>query len=116
VRTICPKCKQPYAPSSEELEQLLAPSDKSKKVQLYRGQGCNYCYGSGFRGRKAIYEILCVSPEIRRMVIDTDGGNTVKQQAISEGMKTLRKSGIEQILNGSTTFEELLRFVDMETE
>jgi type II secretory ATPase GspE/PulE/Tfp pilus assembly ATPase PilB-like protein len=50
------------------------------------------------------------------MVIDTDGGNTVKQQAISEGMKTLRKSGIEQILNGSTTFEELLRFVDMETE
>ena len=116
VRTICPKCKQPYAPSSEELEQLLAPSDKSKEVQLYRGQGCNYCYSSGYRGRKAIYEILCVSSEIRRMVVDTDGGNTVKQQAINEGMKTLRRSGIEQILNGSTTFEELLRFVDMETE
>ena len=116
VRTICPKCKQPYTPSSEELEQLLAPSDKSKKVQLYRGQGCNYCYSSGYRGRKAIYEVLCVSLEIRRMVVDTGGGNTVKQQAINEGMKTLRKSGIEQILNGSTTFEELLRFVDMETE
>jgi type IV pilus assembly protein PilB len=116
VRTICPKCRQPHTPSSEELEQLLAPSDRGKEAQLYRGQGCNYCYGSGYRGRKSVYEILCVSPQIRRMIVETSTDNTVKQQAINEGMKTLRQSGIEQILNGSTTIEELLRFVDMETE
>ena len=116
IRTVCPKCREPYTPSSEELKKLFASSGKSEKVQLYRGQGCSYCYRSGYRGRKAIYEILCVSPEIRRMVVETSSDSAVKQQAINEGMKTLRNSGIEQVLNGSTAFEELLRFVDMEAE
>ena len=116
VRTICPKCKQSYTPSSEQLEQLLVSSDRSKNVQLCRGEGCNYCYNSGYRGRKAIYEILCVSPEIRRMILDAGSDNAIAQQAIKEGMNTLCKSGIEEVLNGSTTFEELLRFVDLGTE
>ena len=116
VRTICPKCKQSYTPSSEQLEQLLVSSDRSKNVQLHRGQGCNYCYNSGCRGRKAIYEILCVSPEIRRIILDAGSDNAIAQQAIKEGMNTLCKSGIEEVLNGSTTFEELLRFVDMGTQ
>jgi len=116
VRTICPKCKQSYTPSSEQLEQLLVSSDRSKNVQLCQGQGCNYCYNSGCRGRKAIYEILCVSPEIRRMILETGSDNAIAQQAIKEGMNTLCKSGIEEVLNGSTTFEELLRFVDMGTQ
>ncbi len=115
VRTICPKCKQPYTSSSGELEQLFPSSERSKKVQLFRGQGCDYCFQSGYRGRTAIYEILCISPEIRRMIVEADSDNAIAQQAIKEGMKTLRKSGIEQVLNGSTVFEELLRFVDMGT-
>jgi type IV pilus assembly protein PilB len=115
VRTICPKCKQPYTSSTEELEQLFPSSERSKELQLFRGQGCDYCYQSGYRGRKAIYEILCISPEIRRMIVEADSDNAIAQQAIKEGMKTLRKSGIEQVLNGSTVFEELLRFVDMGT-
>lgn len=87
---------------------MFVSSGESKNVQLYRGQGCNYCYDSGCRGRKAIYEILCVSPEIRKMTVNAGNDNAIAQQAIKEGMKTLRKSGIEQVLNGSTTFEKVV--------
>jgi type IV pilus assembly protein PilB len=119
IRTTCRACKQPYTPSSEELE-LIADewhsSGNSKTVQLYRGAGCDDCYHTGYRGRQAIYEILCVSHEIRKMIVNADGDDAIELQAITEGMKTLRKDGIERVLNGTTTLEELRRLVDMGTE
>lgn len=116
IRTICPKCKEVYTPSARELDKLLAPSHKSNDVQLYRSAGCDYCSNTGYRGRKAFYEVLCVSSEIHRMIIDSSGDEAIKQQAIKEGMKTLQKSGLEQVLKGATTLEELLRFVEVRTE
>jgi type IV pilus assembly protein PilB len=116
IRAICPKCKQPYTSSSEELKQLFGSSGRNKAVQLYRAAGCNDCDKTGYRGRKAVYEVLCVSHEIRKMIVETSSDDAIKQQAISEGMKTLRKSGIEEALNGATTLEELLRLVDMRVE
>ena len=119
IRTNCQACKQPYEPSSEELEFIADRFDSSgsgKTVQLYRGAGCDNCYHTGYRGRKAIYEILCVSHEIRKMIVNADSDDTIKQQAIAEGMKTLRKDGIEHILSGTTTLEELRRLVDMGAE
>jgi type II secretory ATPase GspE/PulE/Tfp pilus assembly ATPase PilB-like protein len=115
IRTICPKCKEAYKPSAKELEKLFGPSQKSKEVQLYRSTGCDYCSRTGYRGRKAFYEVLCVSPQIHKMIIDECDDEAIKQQAISEGMKTLHKSGLEQVLKGATTLEELLRFVDVRT-
>jgi type IV pilus assembly protein PilB len=114
VRAICPRCKQPYTPSSEEVELLSGSSEKEKTVQLYRGTGCNYCYNLGYQGRKAIYEILSISPEIRRMIIGASGDNAIMQLAIKEGMKTLHQSGIEEVLNGTTTLEELQRVIGSE--
>ena len=140
VRTICPKCKQTYTPSSEEIKLLLGSSVKGsvspanpscedsrrdkqnktkktgKKIMLYKGQGCEDCYNSGYSGRKAIYEILCVSREIRKQIINTESDEAIKQQAIKQGMKTLREDGIEQVLKGGTTLEELLRVVDIRSE
>ncbi|MBW8040619.1 MAG: type II/IV secretion system protein [Planctomycetes bacterium] len=116
IRTICPKCKQPYTPSSEELEQLFASCGRGKSVQLYRGQGCDSCYHTGYRGRKAIYEILCVSHETHKMIVEASSDDAIKRQTIAEGMKTLRKSGVEEVLNGVTTLEELTRVVDMRLE
>ena len=83
---------------------------------MYRGAGCDDCDHTGYRGRKAIYEILSVSHEIHKMIINADNDDNIKRQAIAEGMKTLRKDGIEQILNGTTTLEELRRLVDMGAE
>ena len=114
VRALCPRCKQPYTPSSEEVELLSGSSEKGENVQLYRNTGCNYCYNFGYQGRKAIYEILSISPEIRRMIIGSSDDNAIMQRAIKEGMKTLHQSGIEEVLNGTTTLEELQRVIGTE--
>lgn len=113
VRTICPKCKQPYKPSREELSQLLTTSKKQDNIRLYRGKGCNHCFKSGYRGRKAIYEILCVSPAIRKLITQAADDDTITQQAINEGMRTLRTSGVEEVLAGAITLDELRRFVEI---
>ena len=136
VRTICPKCKQKYTPSPEETEFLDSQNTipdsgqastkesqrgkksnkKGKEILLYRGQGCEDCYNSGYSGRGAIYEILCVSREIRGLITNADSDEAIKQQAIAQGMKTLRQDGIKQVLAGGTTLDELLRVVDMRSE
>jgi type IV pilus assembly protein PilB len=143
IRMICPKCKQTYTPSPEEIE-LLDSQDqvpdssqesntdskastkgnrrgkknnkKGKEILLYRGRGCEDCYNSGYSGRGAIYEILCVSREIRNLITNADSDGAIKQQAIAQGMKTLRQDGIEQVLAGGTTLDELLRVVDVRSE
>ena len=119
IRTACRVCKQSYSPSSEELELIgdeFGSSTSGKTARLYKGAGCDDCYHTGYQGRKAIYEILCVSHKIRKMILNADGNDAIKAQAITEGMKTLRKDGIEQVLNGKTTLEELLRLIDMRAE
>jgi type IV pilus assembly protein PilB len=115
VRMVCPKCKQTYSPSSKEIEQMLMPADYDGNIKLWRSGGCGDCYNSGYSGRKAIYEILNVSREIRGMIVEGESGDNIKQQGIKEGMRTLYKSGIEQVINGTTTLEELLRLVDART-
>jgi type II secretory ATPase GspE/PulE/Tfp pilus assembly ATPase PilB-like protein len=119
MRTTCRSCKKPYTPPPEEsglITDGFDASDNGRTTQLYRGAGCDDCDQTGYRGRKAIYEILCVSHGIRKMIINSDNDDNIKRQAIAEGMKTLRRDGIEQVLNGTTTLEELQRLVDMEAE
>ena len=138
IRTICPKCKKSYTPSPEEMGFLTDTSTmksatsakttrgkkqrtegrrqktegtKKEKILLYHSQGCEDCYQTGYSGRRAIYEILCVSPEIRNLIINSESDDSLKQQAIAQGMKTLYQDGIEQVLNGVTSLEELLRVV-----
>lgn len=116
VRTSCLSCREEYSPGEEELVQLSEILGKAGAARLYRGGGCDNCHDSGYRGRKAIFEVLSISREIRGMIVDAAGDDAIKRHAISEGMKTLRKSGIEQVLNGSTTIEELQRLVDLRAE
>jgi len=116
VRVTCKDCKQPYSPSPEDVGQLLSLSEQNKNVQFYRSQGCNNCYHTGYRGRKAIYEILCVSHKIGKMIVENAGDDAIKQQAVNEGMRTLRRSSEDEVLNGTTTIDELRRLVDMRIE
>jgi len=113
MRTSCSKCKQSYQPSEEERRCLFGESYQDRNIELYRSSGCRSCYELGYSGRKAIYEILCVSEAIRKMIVDGASDDAIKRQAIEEGMKTLRKSGIDEVLNGVTTIDELMRVVDM---
>ena len=114
IRTTCPKCKQAYTPSSEDIELLSASSEKYEDVRLYKGQGCEYCYQTGYHGRKSIYEILSVSPEIRRMITESATDGIIMQQAMKDGMRTLCQSGTTEVINGTTTLKELKRFIKME--
>jgi len=116
IRISCSNCKQAYEPSEDELKSLFGKSYKDKQIKLYRGAGCNSCLQTGYHGRKSIYEILCVSPEMRRMVIRGSNDDAIKQQAIKEGMKTLHHSTVDEVVNGVTTPEELMRVVEVSIE
>jgi type IV pilus assembly protein PilB len=114
VRVSCPQCRQAYQSCEEDVKLLFG--GPHEQIQLYRSSGCNNCYQMGYRGRKAIYEILRISAHIRKMIVEQTGDDAIKQQAISEGMKTLRKSGIDEVINGVTTLDELMRIVDIRTD
>ncbi|OHB59959.1 MAG: hypothetical protein A2167_06555 [Planctomycetes bacterium RBG_13_46_10] len=114
VRVSCPHCKQAYQSSEEEIKCLFGGSHE--QVQLYRSSGCNNCYQMGYRGRRAIYEILRISVPIRKMIVEQASDDAIKQQAINDGMKTLRKSGIDAVISGVTTLDELMRIVDIRTD
>jgi len=116
IRTSCSECRQSYKPSEEELKLLFSESPVDGNIELYRSSGCNNCYQMGYRGRKAIYEILSVSDQIRKMIVEQVSDDAIKQQAIDEGMKTLRKSGLDEVINGVTTLDELMRVVDIRAD
>jgi type IV pilus assembly protein PilB len=111
--TSCAKCKQRYEAPEEELRFVFGDSYANEKMQLHRGVGCSSCYESGYRGRKSIYEILSVSPAIRRLILDGANEDAIKQKAIEEGMTTLRESAVREVLDGVTTLDELMRVVDV---
>ncbi|MBN1803913.1 MAG: type II/IV secretion system protein [Sedimentisphaerales bacterium] len=114
IRTSCLKCRQSYRPSKQELERLFG--DKSRAdadIELYRSSGCESCHHTGYHGRKSIYEILHVSPEIRKLIMEERSDQDIKQQAVKEGMKILRDKAVDEVLAGVTTIEEMMRIVDV---
>ena len=112
LRTNCPKCAIPYKPDDEDVRLLLSSDTENTDFEFRQGNGCNNCYQTGYQGRKSIYEILTVTPEIKRMILNGDDDDEIKKTAIKQGMRTLRKSAVEEVLNGSTTTEEVMRVVD----
>ncbi len=106
VRKICPNCREEFHPE-KELMQRLGIEDEG--VTFYHGVGCDRCKRRGYMGRAAIIEVLPVSEQIRRLIIKRASAAVVKNQAVSEGMKTLRMVGIDKAKEGITTLEEVLR-------
>ncbi|MHC4684255.1 MAG: GspE/PulE family protein [Planctomycetota bacterium] len=113
IRISCPQCRQAYKPSEQEIELLYGESSRDKKLELYRGAGCEACCQTGYQGRKSIYEILGITPEIRKLIVHGSSDATIKQLAIQEGMRTLRDSAVAEVLNGVTTLDELTRIVEI---
>jgi type IV pilus assembly protein PilB len=109
VRTICTQCKVSYDPSAELLMELgLRPEDIKGKRFAY-GRGCPACHGSGFKGRRAIFEIMVMTETLRQMVLDGASSDTLREAARREGMRSLREAGLLAIFDGVTTVEEVLR-------
>jgi type IV pilus assembly protein PilB len=110
LRTICKNCRAPYEPSLSILNQLnLTPDDIGSK-SFYTGNGCDKCGGSGYKGRKGIYELLDVTDPIRELITERAPTLVLKQKAIELGMVTLREDGLRNIYDGETTIEEVLKY------
>ena len=109
VRKLCDKCKEKYKPTSEELELIgLKPKDV-KNGFLYRAKGCADCRNTGYRGRPAIFEMIPMARELRKLVFESANEDEIRQAAIKNGMVTLRDAGNERVLDGTTSIEEVLR-------
>lgn len=115
VRTICPHCKVAYEPTKEELAEVGLTIADLSDGKVYRGEGCSECLQTGYRGRTGIYELMLVSDKIRQLVLKNVDSNTIKKQAIAEGMTTLRDDGAAKIAAGKTTIEEVLRVTQEDT-
>ena len=115
VRTICPKCKEKVKGEALSLRGGRRPTKQSKtKEDFYRGKGCKECNNTGFKGRTGIYEILKVTDEIRKLIIQKVSADVMKNEAIKSGMRTLRQDGWEKVLAGITTPEEVIRVTQEE--
>jgi type IV pilus assembly protein PilB len=109
VRRICNDCKQEHRYSEEELEALGLNPEEASQITFYKGAGCSSCNGTGYKGRAGLYEVMALSPELRRMILRGASADELKEQAIKEGMLTLRMDGIEKIKKGITTLEEVVK-------
>jgi len=107
VRRICANCREEFMPEPEIFTRL-GVEPKAETV-FYRGSGCDRCKGRGYLGRLAIIEALTVTEAVRRLIMKRASAAVIKNQAVAEGMKTLRMTGIDKALEGQTTLEEVLR-------
>ncbi len=107
VRRICPNCREEFSPDPETLSKLSI--EDGEDSVFYHGVGCDRCKRRGYLGRAAIIEVLPVSETIRRLIIKRASAAVIKNQATSEGMKTLRMVGIDKAREGITTLEEVCR-------
>ncbi len=112
VRTLCPHCKQPHPIREDDIELwngLVAPWKATRPTQLQSPQGCLECRMTGYSGRIGIYEILLMSPELRKLITTETNIAAVREQANREGMKPLRISGALKVASGITTLDEVLK-------
>jgi len=109
VRLLCPHCKEVYVPDSETLANLGLKQSAVSNNTFYRRKGCNLCMQTGFRGRTAIFEILIVEDNLKKLILKTSDSNQISEMAIKQGMITLQQDGIKKVLAGLTTAEEVLR-------
>jgi type IV pilus assembly protein PilB len=113
ARRLCDRCKERYEPSRTELASVGwdVEAEGGEIPMLYRAAGCSQCSRTGYFGRFAIHEVLTVSEEIERLIVERGHTEDLKKLAIGEGMLTLRQSGLRTVRSGTTSIEEVLRVI-----
>ena len=106
VRRICSNCKAPATYTQEEIHSL---GTDLEHMPFMKGTGCDSCGGSGYRGRQGLYEVMALSPELRRMILRGASVEELRNQAVREGMLTLRMDGLKKVERGITTLEEVVK-------
>ena len=109
VRRICANCKEAYEVPEQAMVDLGFSTQEAKTIKPFRGRGCERCSGTGFKGRVALYEVMDVDEDVRELILSGGSANELRQQSLSNGMISLRASGLEKIRDGVTTIEEVMR-------
>ena len=108
VRLLCPHCKEKYAPTDLEMDSLGLTHGQVAKANVCRPIGCGECNQKGYMGRTMIQELLIVTDEIRQMIMQRADGNSIRRKSVEQGMVTFREHGVQKVLNGLTSIEELI--------
>ncbi|MFN8077503.1 MAG: ATPase, T2SS/T4P/T4SS family [Kineosporiaceae bacterium] len=112
ARRLCPKCKEPYTPTPEELIGARFPWQPGEPLPtLHRAVGCSACAKTGYKGRLALHEVMAVSEEIERMAVSHSSATEIMAVAKAAGMSDLRADGLSKVRDGVTSLEEILRVV-----
>lgn len=120
MRTLCGKCKQPYKPDRKELDHLIEAYGPDQfdelgidqdSVELMGPVGCNDCGDTGYKGRTGIHELLVGTNELQAMIYKKAELDTIREQALKDGMRTMKQDGIHKIFLGLTDYKQLLRVV-----
>lgn len=109
VRTLCPHCKETTEVDEKDWDSLIKPWKVSRPKKIAKPVGCLECRNTGYLGRQGIYEILMMSDSIQEIISDQCDLLKLRQQAMREGMRTLRLSGAQKIASGLTSVDEVLR-------
>ncbi|MDE7253284.1 MAG: Flp pilus assembly complex ATPase component TadA [Acetatifactor sp.] len=107
VRRLCPACKTAKQAAPEEKRMMNIP--ETQEVTIYEPCGCPQCADTGYKGRIGVYEIMKMTPALKRIISKREGAERLKEQAMAEGMRTLRMSATEYVLEGVTSFSEMMR-------
>lgn len=109
VRVLCPDCKEPFVPGADLQEKLNLPFSVSDDRPIYRPVGCKNCNSSGYRGRVAIFELMPISEQIHRSIMESKASAGIRDLAVAEGMSLLREDGWRNVEAGVTSIAEVLR-------
>src|SRR6266852_4520554 len=109
VRRVGAECKQEHKYSEEELKSLGMPLAEAQKLPFYTGAGCDSCRGTGYRARQGLYEVMAMTSALRRMVLKGASTQELREEAVKEGMLTLRTDGMLKVKRGITSLEEVVK-------
>ena len=112
VRRLCVTCRRQYTPDPETLRGLSIPDASAAEMVFYHAVGCDQCHHTGFHGRIALYEVMRITDEVRRLIVQNAGEDVVRQAALDAGMVPLGEDGLGKVKAGVTTADELLRVLN----
>ncbi len=109
VRRICANCRQSATYTDADLDAAHLTPEQRDGLEFFKGAGCEQCGGSGYRGRQGLYEIMLVTPALRKLIMQGAGTDELRAQGLEDGMLTLRMDGLLKVKRGITTLEEVIK-------
>ncbi|WP_457551876.1 type II secretion system ATPase GspE [Desulfobacula sp.] len=109
VRLLCNECKQKYRIKSSNIKNLNGAGEEFIGEYVYKPKGCLKCFNTGYKGRAAIFEVMVMNDELKKLSLETSDSKQIKNTAIKLGMTTLRQEGLSKVIKGITSIEEVLR-------